>query len=119
MYKVFLSKIYRIIKDEAQNILELKTQLNNQDDDSNLPRNFISNGRMLRYPRIDCFFFSDTLFPPTKSKSSCGYTCIQLVVLYKGYMKKYGTKYTTYPPAALKLFVKEVGIPNIFLVDHN
>ena len=78
-----------------------------------MPHNFITNCRMLCHLRIDY------LFVPENSNSHCGYTCIQLFLLEKGYMKTYGTKYPKIPPAALKLFVKEVGIPNILLVDHN
>ena len=55
---------------------ELKTtpQLNCQDLNSKLSRNFGTNDRMLQYRRITSFFFTDTFRMTKKTASSRGYT---------------------------------------------
>ena len=69
---------------------------------------------MLRYKRISSFFFTDTFFG---KKSIHGYTCMQLFVSDKGFVKVYGMKSKGQFPLALKLFTKGVGVPNTFILD--
>ena len=69
---------------------------------------------MLRYKRISSFFFTDTFFG---KKSIHGYTCMQLFVSDKGFVKVYGMKSKGQFNLAFKLFTKEVGVPNAFMLD--
>ena len=94
-----------IHENEAWHTLEVTTQLNHQDADSNMSRRFGTNDRMLRYRRINSLFYSDTFHTN------------QLFVLDKGYMKVHGMKSRKDFPQALKLFCKEVGAPRTFVVD--
>jgi hypothetical protein len=112
-----LSKVWRISEEEARRTLEVTTQLNKQDADSNLSRRFSTNDRMLRYRRIKSFFFTDTFFATGKAKSLRGFTCMQLFVSDKGFVKVYGMTSPKEFPSALKMFCKEVAVPQAFIVD--
>ena len=107
--KEMLMKVWQIPANEARRTLKVTTQLNHQDADSNLSRRFGSNDRMLRYRRINSLFYSDTFFTKPKLVSVRGFSCMQLFVSDKGYMKVYGMKSAKDFPQALKLFCKEVG----------
>ena len=115
--KELLMKVWRIPEDEARRTLQVTTQLNHQDADSNLSRRFGTNDRMLRYRRINSLFYSDTFHTKPELVSARGFTCMQLFVSDKGYMKVYGMKSPKEFPQALKLFCKEVGAPRAFVVD--
>ncbi|KAL7538844.1 hypothetical protein ACHAXR_009411 [Thalassiosira sp. AJA248-18] len=115
--KEMLTKVWGISEDEARRTLEVTTQLNKQDADSKLSRKFSTNDKMLRLRRINSFFFSDTFFVTKKAESIRGYTCMQLFVSDKGFVKVYGMSSVSQFPDALRLFVKEVGAPNAFVVD--
>ena len=115
--KELLSKIWRISENESRRTLEVTTQLNRQDADASLSRNFGTNDRMLRYRRINSMFFMDTFFVTGKAKSTRGHTMMQLFVSDKGFVKVYGMTTTKDIPKAQRLFVKEVGVPNAFIVD--
>ena len=65
-----LKKIWGIDLDTAKRTLATTTQLNRQDEDGKMNRNFGTNDRMLRYCRIKSFFFSDTFFVTGKAKST-------------------------------------------------
>ena len=112
-----ISKIWRISEEEARRTLEVTTQLNKQDAESTLSRNFGTNDRALRYRRISSMFFMDTFFATAKAKSIRGYTMMQLFVSDKGYTKVYGMSSTSQIPQAQRLFCKEVGVPNVFVCD--
>ena len=75
---------------------------------------FSSNERILRYKRINAFFFTDTFFG---KKSARGYSCMQLFVSDKVFIKVYGMKRKSEFPQALKLLSKEVGVPNDLILD--
>ena len=94
--------------------LEVTTKLKNQDGNSNFSRAFSSNDRMLQYKRINAFFFTNISFG---NKSARGYSCMQLFVSDKGFIKFYGMKRKSEFPQALKLLSKEVGVPNAFILD--
>ena len=112
--KEHIMKIWRVSEDEDRRTLEVNTQLNMQDSKSNLSRDLSTNDRMLRYKRINSFLFTDTFFG---KKSIRGYTCMQLFVSDKGFVKVYGMKIKGQFTLALKLFTKEVGVPNAFMLD--
>eukprot|EP00956_Cyclotella_meneghiniana_P034439 scaffold104886_cov86-Cyclotella_meneghiniana.AAC.1 len=113
--KEMLSKVWRISEDEARRTLEVTTQLNRQDADSSIAQRASTNDRMLRYRRLKSYFFMDTFFASVKSAR--GFTCMQIFVSDKGYVKVYGMKSVTEIPQAVKLFAKEVGAPNVFICD--
>ena len=69
---------------------------------------------MLRYKRINTLLFSDTFFG---KKSARNYSCMQIFVSDKGFIKVYVMKSKSEFPQALKLFSKEVDVPNAFILD--
>ena len=81
-----LQKIWRIDSETAKRTIKTTSQLNRQDVNSKLSRNFGTNDRMLRYRRIKSFFFTDTFYVTKKAASSRGYTCMQIFVSDMGYV---------------------------------
>ena len=115
--KEHLAKVWRLNEDEARRTLEVTTQLNQQDAESTLSRQFSTNDRMLRYRRLNSTFYMDTFFVTGKAKSARGYTMMQLFVSDKGFIKVYGMTSVKQIPQAMKMFAKEVGAPNCFVCD--
>ena len=109
-----LQKIWIISEDESRHNLEVATQLNIQDSDSNPSCSLSSNDRMLTYKRINSLFFTDTLFGKMSAR---GYICMQLFVSYKRFFKFYCMKNKAQLTQALKLFTKEVFVLNAFLLE--
>ncbi|MFN9915170.1 MAG: hypothetical protein ACK53L_21455, partial [Pirellulaceae bacterium] len=68
-----LSKVWRIDLETAERTMEITSQIGRRKDDPNLSRNYATTHRMLRYRRIQDYFFMDTFFA-TKNhgKSSRG-----------------------------------------------
>ena len=112
--KEHLQKIWRISEDEARHTIEVTTLLNIQDEYFKLSHALSSNDRMLRYKRINSFFFADTFFG---KKSDRGYIYMQLFVSDKGFVKVYGMKSKAQLPQAPRLFTREVDVPNAFIFD--
>ena len=82
-----LSKLWKIDINDAKRTLEVTSQQNLRKDNPKLACNYGTNDRMLRYKRIDDYFFMDTLFATKKSKkSSRGQTCYQLFVTDRGFV---------------------------------
>ena len=75
------------------------------------------NDRMLRYRRIKSNFFTDTMFVTKAAKSTRGYTMLQLFVLDKRYIALYPMERKNDFQDCLHLFYKEVGVPEILVVD--
>lgn len=113
----FLSKVWQIKHDEAEQALNQTTQLHRHGADNALSRQFSTNDRMLRYRRIDSVFFTDTLFVTGSAKSTRGYTCAQLFVSDKGFVAIYPMSKRSSFKDALKLFCKEVGVPLSLVLD--
>ena len=90
-------------------MLEVTLQLNHQYPDSNLSRNFGTNDRMLRYKRINTYFFSNNFWVTNIVKSIRSFTCMQLFVSGKYFVKIYGMKAEKVFLQTIKLFWKEVG----------
>ena len=65
-----LSKIRRISHEDAQRTIDVTTQMSTRTDDPTLSRNYTTNDRMLRYKRINDFFFMDTFFATKKGGQS-------------------------------------------------
>lgn len=112
-----LSKLWKIDVPTAQRTLQVTSQLKKQDGDSKLSRNFSTNDRMLRYRRINCYFFTDTFFVTKSAKSNRGHTCMQLFVSDKGFVYVVPMKSKADFLDALKMFAKELGVPESLIVD--
>ena len=104
-----LDKIWRIDNKTAKRTIRTTTQLNRQEANTKLSRNFGTNDRMLRYRRIKSYFFTDTFFVMKNAASSRGYICMQIFVSDKGYVFIAAMKSVCEFPKALKMFAKEVG----------
>ena len=104
-----LKKIWTIDNKTAKRTIRTTTQLNRQEANSKLSRNFVTNDCILRYRRIKSYFFTDTFFVTKKAESSRGYTCMQIFVSDKGYVFISTMKSVSEFPKALKMFAKEVG----------
>ena len=57
-----LSKIWRILLQQANNNLEVTSQKQRRTENPTLLRNYATNDRMVQYKRIREFFFTDTFF---------------------------------------------------------
>ena len=86
--KEFLSKLWLVPENLAEEAIERNTQLRRQSKDNTLSRNYTTNDRMLRYKRLESVFFTDTMFA-TKHKSTRGNKCCQVFVSDKGYIAVY------------------------------
>ena len=89
--KDFLSKLWLIPKNLAQDTIPRNTQMHRQSQDNFLSRNYTTNDRMLRYKRLQSVFFTDTIFA-SKHKSTRGNKCYQVFVSDKGYVAVYPMK---------------------------
>jgi len=112
-----LSKVWQISKDQAHRTLNVTTQRVCRSDDIGLSRNYPTNDRMIRYRRIQQHFFMDTFFASVKSLR--GYTCSQLFVSDKGFVYCCNMKSKAEVPQALRLFAKEVGVPDAIVCDKS
>ena len=74
---------------------------------------------MLRYRRIKSFFFTDTFFVTKKAASSRGYTCIQIFVSDVGYVHVTAMRSVSEFSQALKLFAKELGVPEAIIAYYH
>ena len=73
---------------------------------------------MLRYKRINEFFWMDTLFATKNGgKLSRGNYATQLFVTDKGYVCVVSMKSESDVPKALRLFAKRVGAPEAIICD--
>ncbi|MEM7463144.1 MAG: hypothetical protein AAF362_10750 [Pseudomonadota bacterium] len=113
-----LSKVWRISHKQAEQTLNTTTQHSIRTQDPTLSRNYGTNDRMLRYKRIDDYFFMDTFFATKKGgKSSRGNTCCQLFVTDKGFVYVVPMKRKSEALQAVKQFAKEIGAPDSFVCD--
>ena len=113
----FLKKIWSISDKEAGAVIKTNTQLNRKHNDGLLSRHFSTNDRMLRYKRIESFFYSDTM-PVTKvTKSTRGNLHFQFFVSDKGFVAVYGMEKRSNSKDALHMFCKEVNVSIALVVD--
>ena len=83
-------KVWQISEDESRRTLEVALQINHQDPESNLSRKFSKNDCMLQYKTVNTYLFSDTFWVTKIAKSIRGFTCMQLFVSDKVFVKVYG-----------------------------
>mmetsp|Transcript_26699 Transcript_26699/g.37842 ORF Transcript_26699/g.37842 Transcript_26699/m.37842 type:complete len:775 (+) Transcript_26699:4067-6391(+) len=120
-----LSKIWRISHDEAKATLEATSQRSIRKENPKLARNYGTNDRMLRYRRINDYFFMDTFFATMRRKnkvygtSTRGNTCCQVFVTDKNFVYVVPMKSKRDIPKALKQFAKEVGAPDAIICDFS
>ena len=113
----FLSKIWSIKEDEAERALEENTILYNRPAANDLSRRVTNSDRRTRYRRIRSNFFTDTFFVHKNATTKEGFTCMQLFVSDKGFLAVYPMRSKAEFPDALKLFCKEIGVPERLIVD--
>ena len=74
---------------------------------------------MLRYKKIQSFFFTDKMFAQPKAKSSRDNTCCQVFVSDKEFVAVYATKFQSEFQDTLHWFCKQVGVPiNLVVGGH-
>ena len=115
-----LAKVFRIDLSTAKNTLRVSSQRLKRDRNVSLSRRFPSNDRMLRYKHLREHFFMDTFFVGKKGGPSLrGNTCMQLFVTDKGYIFLVGMKSKSEVPQAMKLFFKQIGVPDAVICDRS
>jgi transposase InsO family protein len=113
-----LAKTWRIDLKTAKRTIDITSQKNIRKENPTLSRNYGTNDRMLRYKRINDYFFMDTFFATKKAgKSSRGNTCCQLFVTDKGFVYVVPMKTKGEVLQALKQFAKEIGAPDAIVSD--
>ena len=114
-----LSKIWKISQEDAQLIIDNTTQRCVRQADSSMKRNYNTNDRMLRHNILDEYFYMDTFFA-TKYKSMKSLrqnTFCQLFVTDKGHVFVCPLEKESDLLLALKLFAKDVGVPESLVTD--
>ena len=101
----FLSKLWLVPENLAEETIERNIQLHRQSKDNTLSRNYTTNDRMLRCKRLESVFFTDTMFV-TKHKSTRGNKCCQVFVSDKSYIAVYPMKSQSEFETALHRFCK-------------
>ena len=106
--------------DSARRTLEVISQNSTRTNNHKLSRNYGTNDRMLRYKRINQWFFMDTFFATRKAgKSSRGNTCCQLFVTNKGFVYIAPMKNRSEVLQAVKQFTKKIGAPEAIISDKS
>ena len=117
-----LSKIWRISHEQAKNTIEVTSQHNARQSQDDLSKNYTTNDRMLRYKRIQDYFFMDTFYATSKKcKSTRGNKYCQLFVTDKGfvYVVPMRTRNGQDVLQAVKQFTKEIGAPESIVCDNS
>ena len=113
-----LGKLWRIDLEAAKRTIEITTQRQKRTKDPKLSRNYGTGDRMLRYKRINEYFYMDTFYATAKgSKSLRQNTCCQLFVTDKGYVYVVPMKAEKQVIHAVKQFAKEIGAPDAIICD--
>ena len=113
-----LSRVWQIDLPTARRTLEVTTQHQVQTDDPKLARNYGTGDRMLRYKRIQQYFFMDTFFAAKKhGLSSRKNSCCQLFVTDTGFIYVVPMKSKSEVLNAVKQFAKEIGAPDAIISD--
>ena len=113
----FLAKIWSVSDESAQDIVNSNTQFNRVPNEGSLSKRFSTNDRMLRYRRIQSYFFTDTMFVTSAAKSTRGYTMLQVFVSDVGFLAVYPMEKKSDFHDCLQVFCKEVGVPISLVVD--
>ena len=101
----------------AEMTLQVTTQFNQNGENTSSARNLGTNDQMLRYRRIKSQFFTNTFFVTGKARSTRGFSCMQIFVSDKGFVKVYPMRSEKEFPSALREFAKDFGAPEILVAD--
>ena len=113
-----VSKVWRIDMDSARRTLDATTQHSSRSDNPAQTRNYSTNDRMIRYKRVNDYFFMDTFFATQKAgKSTRNNTCCQLFVTDKGFVYVVPMRSKSEVLQAVKQFAKEIGAPDAIISD--
>ena len=113
-----LSKVWRISYEDAKWTIDATTQHGTHLPNLAMNQNYTTNDRMLRYRRINQYFFMGTFFVTRKGgTSSQGNTCCQLFIMDKGFIYAVPMKQKSEVLLAIKQFAKEVSAPDAIVSD--
>ena len=113
-----LSRVWRIDVETAEKTLNVTSQRSQRTNDPSLSRNYGTTDRMLRYRRLNRYFYMDTFFATSKGgKSSRGHTCCQLFVTDRGFVYVVPMCRKHDVLAAVKQFAKDIGAPDAIICD--
>ncbi len=112
-----LSKIFCIPHDDAARTLLATSQLVQHNANLSLSRNVTTDDCALCYCKIKSYFFTD--FATAKAKITCGNICGQVFTSDKGFVVYYPMKDQCSYFAALKVFAKEVGTPEVLVCNSH
>ena len=101
----------------AEGAVTQNTQLSRISAENTLPRQLISNDRMLRCRCIDSTLFTDTMFANPNAKYLRQNKCCWVFVSGKGYVAMYPMKTQEEFPTALHWFCKKVGVSSRLVMD--
>ena len=115
-----LDKVWRIDIEQANDTLYITTQRSVRTSDPKLSRNYRTNDRMLRYKRIDEYFYMDIFFATEKSgKSTRQNICCQLFVTDRGFIYFVPMKSRFDGLQAVKPFAKQIGAQEAIISDSS
>ena len=110
--------LQRISQGDARRTIDTTTQTSVRTQDPTLSCNYGTNDCMLRYKRIQDYFFMDTFFATKKGgRSSRGHTCCQLFVTDKGFLYVMPMQKKSEVFQAIKQFAMEIGVPTSIIAD--
>ena len=124
-----LARVFCIDEKVAAKTIDVTTQRVKRVENPTLDRNYNTNDRMLRYNRIDTYFFTDTFFATKenaakrgepripKGRSTRGNMCMQLFVTDKGFLYVVPMKKEANAKYAFRQFFKTIGVPDAIICD--
>ena len=114
-----LPKLWNISLEVARKTIKATTQLCLRSSDiPSLSKRYITNDRILRYPRISCNIFIDTFFAnKEKFTSTRGNDCFQLFISEFGFACGAPMKGGSQLCDTYKRFFKEIGVPPCIICD--
>ena len=107
IYKVRIIDI-----EQVKDTLEITTHKSVRTNSPKIPRNYITNDCMIRYKRINEYFYMDNFFATKKSGKSMRQNIFcQIFVTYKGFVYVVPVKSKSDALKAVKQSAKEIGAP--------
>ena len=115
---ITLANRWQISLEKAQNTVQRTTQRGVRTVlHPTLSRRFRTNDRMLRYRRMPCNLYSDTMFCP-KVPSARGYTMAQIFATDFGWSRSFPMSSKSQAHDALSLLFAREGVPPKIIVDN-
>jgi len=115
-----LAKLWNIPVDLARKTLDSTTQrVTRKTSGTTMHRRYSTNDRMLRYKRLNCRLFTDTMYAnEKKAKSTRGNTCAQVYASDFGFVYFVPMKAERDLAKSHKQLFKEFGAPEAFILDR-